>query len=343
MLPGGVLADQLDRRRVVAYSQWAQGASALWLAIAIAADRISVWQIIGAALIVGIAQSFSAPAYHAMTLDLLDDRSRLPNAIAMNSLQFNLSRVIGPLLASLALTAWGPFWCFFLNAVSFLPLIWVLGRIKRRQGEHEGSGSMMARLREGFVYVLGDRLLLLLLGAASAVSLFGYPHLQLMPVLARKLFRNEAAGNGYLFSAIGIGALLAALTLSMYKPPRMMAAIVATTAIFGVTLAAAGSVHTATAVMTLLMIAGAGSVASLAMCNILIQQRTPDTMRGRVLSMYTFAWFAFVPLGNLIAGTIAERADIVRTFLFLGGGLVLTAVAVASGALRVARAASLEP
>lgn len=98
MLPGGVLADQLDRRRVIALSQWAQAGSALWLAISIAVGRIDIVQIICASLVVGIAQSFSAPAYQATIADLLDDRSRLPNAIAMNSLQFNLSRAIGPLL-----------------------------------------------------------------------------------------------------------------------------------------------------------------------------------------------------------------------------------------------------
>src|SRR5687767_1377715 len=109
MLPGGVLADQLDRKRVVAISQWAQAASAMWLAGAIWLDRITVWQIIGAALVVGTAQSFSTPAWQAMVVDLLDDRRNLPNAVAMNSLQFNLSRAIGPLLAGVALTAWGTF------------------------------------------------------------------------------------------------------------------------------------------------------------------------------------------------------------------------------------------
>src|SRR5438552_13640965 len=133
MLPGGVVADHFDRRRVVSASQWAQALSALFLAVAIRTGQISVWQIIVASLVVGVAISFSAPAWQAMVVGLPDDRTRLPNAVAMNCLQFNLSRVIGPLLAGLTLAAWGRFWCFLFNALSFLPLIWVLGRLTKRQ------------------------------------------------------------------------------------------------------------------------------------------------------------------------------------------------------------------
>jgi MFS family permease len=337
MLPGGVLADQLDRRRVIAISQWAQAGSALWLAIAIATNHIGVWQIIGAALLVGIAQSFSAPAYQAMILDLLEERSRLPNAIAMNSLQFNLSRVVGPLLASVTLSAFGTFWCFFLNAVSFLPLIFVLGRTTKRQDSQERAGEIFARLREGVRYVRNDRLVLLLLGAAAAGSLFGYPYLQLMPVLARRLFVDDAAGTGYLIGAIGAGALLAALTLSMVTPKRMLRMIVATIALFGLALVAVGFAGDSRAVMALLVLCGVGMVTSLALCNTLIQSRTPDSMRGRVMSMYTFSWFAFTPFGNLMAGLLAEQRGIAQTMWFLGGALTVTAVGVAAGGWRLAR------
>src|SRR5260370_24053875 len=133
MLPGGVLADQFDRRRTVRLSQWAQALSAFLLAVSIRTGHISVWQIVAAALVNGTAMSFSAPAYQAMVVDLLDDRTRLSNAVAMNSLQFNLSRAGGPLLAWLTLHAWGSFWCFFVNALSFVPQIFVLGRLQKLQ------------------------------------------------------------------------------------------------------------------------------------------------------------------------------------------------------------------
>ena len=337
MLPGGVLADQLDRRRVIALSQWAQAGSALWLAISIAVDQISVLQIICAALVVGVAQSFSAPAYQAMMLDLLEDRARLPNAIAMNSLQFNLSRAVGPLLAGVALSAWGAFACFFVNAVSFLPLIFVLGRTTRRQQAHEGPAPMLQRLKEGFAYVRQDRLVLLLLGAAAAGSFFGYPYMALMPVLARRLFADEAAGNGYLFGAIGAGALIGALALSIRTPRRTFATMVVTSAMFGAALVGITFVERVPAVMALLVVCGLGMVMSLALCNTMIQQRTPDAMRGRVMSMYTFSWFAMTPFGNLMAGTLAEQRGIGTALVVLGCALLVTATVVGSCGLRVAR------
>lgn len=333
MLPGGVLADQLDRRRVIAASQWAQAGSAMALAISIHLGTITVWQILAAAVVVGIAQSFSAPAYQAMILDLLSDRARLPNAVAMNSLQFNLSRAIGPLLASLALSAWGTFWCFFLNAVSFVPLIFVLSRVTRRQQEHAGPRGILENLREGFRYVRGDRTVLLLLGAAAAGSLFGYPYLQLMPVLARTLFANDAAGNGYLIGAVGAGALLAALALSMATPARhrMLAIIIAAVIAFGTCLVAVGFAAPVPVVMALLVISGAGMVASLALCNTMIQQRVPDGMRGRVMSMYTFSFFAVIPFGNLMAGLLAEHRGIRFAFTTLGAALIVTGALLIAG------------
>lgn len=340
MLPGGVLADQLDRRRVIACSKWAQAGSALWVAISIAIDRIDVLQIIGAALVVGIAQSFSAPAHHAMTVDLLEDRSRLSNAIALNWLQVNLSRVVGPLIASVALSAWGPSWCFFINAITFLPVIYVLGRTTRRQQENVGSSAMLTRLREGVAYVRQDRLVLLLLSAAAAGSLFGYPIMSLMPVLARKLFRDDAAGNGYLFSAIGAGALLAALLLSTGVLKRMVAVVVVATVAFGASLAAVGLVMSARGVLVLMAIAGMGMVTNFAACNIAIQERTPDAVRGRVMSMFALTWFATVPVGNIAAGALADRAGIELTLAMLGALLMATGVAVAIAGWRLSVDAS---
>lgn len=333
MLPGGVLADQLDRKRVVVISQWAQAASALGLAISIRLETINVWHIVAAAAVVGIAQSFSAPAWQAMTIDLLDDRRNLPNAVAMNSLQFNFSRTIGPLLAGVALTAWGSFWCFLSNALSFLPLIFVLSRVTNRQQPSGQSGDIFARLREGLAFVRGDRIVLLLLGVVASASLFGFPYVNLMPVVARTLFANDAGGTGWLMGGIGAGALVGSLALSMRTPERKIRVIVITLLLFGIALGGTAFVDSIPAVLTLLAICGVTGVVSIALCNTTIQQRIPDSMRGRVLSMYTFAFFAFIPFGNLLAGLIAERHGITLTLITLGAGMIVSAL-LAAVALR---------
>jgi MFS family permease len=310
MLPGGVLADQFDRKRVVALSQGAQALSALFLAISIRMDRITVWQIIAAATVVGIAQSFSA----------------------MNSLQFNLSRAIGPLIAGATLSAFGSFWCFFLNALSFLPVIVILGRIRDRQERTPGAVDMLTKLREGFAYVRGDRVVMILLGIVAATSLFGYPYMQLIPVLARARFVNDAAGTGYLMAAIGAGALLGALLLSTVKlqHARMVSIITGSVCVFGVALAISAFLGRAGA-MVLLALCGFSGVTSVALCNTMIQHRVTDAMRGRVLSMYTFAFFAFIPFGNLLAGAVAERWGIVVTLCGLGVALAVAGVMLRPG------------
>src|SRR5712691_10918162 len=338
MLPGGVLADQFNRKRVVALSQIAQALTALLLALSIYIHRITVWQIVIAALVVGVAQSFSAPAWQAMVVDLLEDRTRLPNAVAMNSLQFNLSRVIGPLLAGLALSAWGSFWCFFLNALSFLPLIWVLYTIHNRQQFLAADEALLKRFADGVRFVRSQRIILLLICVVAAASLFGYPYLNLMPIVARKLFTNDAKGMGYLMGGVGAGALLGAFVLSVktLPPRRALTMIFACLAAFGIALGLVGATSTIIVVVALLVVCGYTMVTTLALCNTSIQQRVPDTMRGRVLSMYTFAFYAFVPFGNLAAGMLAERGGIAVTLLSLGAGLVLSAAA-AGVALSMAR------
>ena len=330
MLQGGVLADQLDRRRTLRISQWAQAFSAFALALSIYTHHISVWQIIIASLINGTAMAFSSPAYQAMVVDLLDDRSRLPNAVAMNALQFNFSRAAGPLLAGLALSAWGPFWCFFLNALSFLPLIHVLGRVRDRQHRNATlEQRMLARLAEGFRYVRGERTVLTLLCVMTSASLFGYPLVTLMPIVARKLFTNDAGGLGLLMGAFGIGSLTAALTLAIRMPPpeRMPRVITGAMAVFGAGMFSIPLAHVLPVTLAVLYVTGCAMVTSFALVNTWIQQHVPDDVRGRVMSMYTYSFFAFLPFGNLLAGVMAENAGLSRTLMVMGGALLLTAAA----------------
>ena len=325
MLPGGVLADQWNRRRVVAISQCAQALAALAIAISVHFHTVTVWQICAAAAVAGTAMSFSAPAWQAMIVDLLEDRERLPNALMMNSLQFNLSRAIGPVIAGIALSAAGAFWCFLLNAISFVPLIIVLAQIRDRRQPSPVAGPMFARLAEGFRYVRRERTVLILLGIVAASSFFGYPMMNLMPVVARALFTNDATGLGWLIGGFGVGAFAAALALSLKTPKRyILRTIVVSLLVFGVALAGVGVARVATVAVALLVICGAGAVVSIALCNTSIQERIADEMRGRVLSMYTFAFFTAVPVGNLVAGSVAEHYGIRVTVVSMAAGLVVS-------------------
>jgi MFS family permease len=327
MLPAGVLADHLDRLRTFRASQVTQALSALLIAVSIYTGHLAVWQIVAASLISGVAISFSAPAYQAMVVDLLEDRTRLSNAVAMNSLQFNLSRALGPLLAGLTLHAWGSFWCFFVNALSFVPQIFVLGRLQKRQVRAEPIGAMSTRLAEGLRYVHGDRVMKLLLAIVALISLLGYPYVTLMPMVARLLYaQDDARGLGILMGSIGIGALLGALALSVRTPRNLMRMIILSLSAFGLALGAVGFTHARLIIVPLLAVCGCAMVVCAALCNTAIQNRVPDAMRGRILSMYTFGFFGFLPFGNLIAGAIAEHRGLPTTMMVLGGGLVAAAI-----------------
>jgi MFS family permease len=315
-------------------SQWVQAVAAAFVAVAIYTHQVTVWQIIAASAASGIAMSFSAPAYQAMIIDLLDDRRRLPNAVAMNSLQFNLSRAIGPLLAGVTLAAWGSVSCFALNALSFLPVIVVLGRLRERQVRTDPVGGMTARLLEGFRFVRGDRVIVVLLAIVAMSSLLGYPYMTLMPMTARLLYgHDDARGLGILLGAVGAGALLGALALSMRMPARIPRVIVGALAAFGLALGALAFTRSPLLVVPLLVVAGCAIVVSVALCNTSIQQRVPDAMRGRVMSMYTFGFFAFLPFGNLLAGAVAEHRGQPRATLIMACGISATAV-LAAFALR---------
>lgn len=329
MLPAGVLADRLNRRRVVIVSQWAQTLAALFIAIAVATGQIGVWHIVVASVAAGTAISFSAPAWQAMVLDLLDDRSRLPNAVAMNSLQFQLSRVIGPLVAGFALSAYGAASCFLINALSFFPLIWILGRVKQRQVMSESAAALHEHLVEGFRFVRKDRMIMIYLAVVAATSLIGFPYLTIMPMTARHFFAgDDARGLGLLTAGVGAGALAAALLLSVRTPKRALPAVTVSLAMLGLCLAAVGVFRNVYAVIALFAGCGWAMVISQAMCNTSIQQRTPDHMRGRVMSMYSYAFFAFFPFGNLVVGSLAEHRGLRVTMLAMGAGMIATALGV---------------
>jgi MFS family permease len=332
MLPSGVLADQLDRKTVLRLSQWGQAFGALFLAVMIYAGRIAVWHIIAASIVVGICTAISAPVYQAMVVDLLDDRANLANAVMMNSLQFQLSRLVGPVIGGLALARFGGFWCFFLNALSFLPLIWFLKRLRQRQTRVVDSTPLLERLAEGFRYVRGDGVVLLLLSIVAAVTLFGYPLVTLMPLLARVLYRNDAEGLGYLMGYMGLGALVGSLFLSMRTPgeQRSIRIIGITLFTFAGFLAAVPFAHQQSQIAALLIFCGGSMVTGVALCNTVIQRRVPDAMRGRVLSMYTFAFSSFLPVGNLLSGLVAEHRGLSFTLVAMAIGILVSGLGLAA-------------
>ena len=323
---GGVIADRMERRKIMLASQYLQMTFAFVLAFLLWTETVKIWHIFLLSFLTGSAQSFSGPAY-ASLLPLLVKREDVPNAIAMNSMQFNLARVIGPVLGGLALTAWGAAACFGLNALSFVAVIiaYLIIRTPIIRGSGETKG-MMEEMREGFRFVISRRALLLLTFLSFAGTFLGMPIITFLPVVAKVIFAAGPKAYTYLLSAYGVGSVFGAIFVaaSGHVPKKGRLALMLQLAFATLLVAFAVS---RVFPLSLLIAFGAGAciVGVISLYSSLVQLASTDAMRGRVMSIFMLAFRGGMPLGNLLAGFVAQRWSI--TVALLMNGVVLAAVA----------------
>ncbi len=335
-LPGGVIADRASRRRVLLTTQTAMTLLALALAILTQGRWVTVHQIVAIAFVAGTTMALNAPTYQAALRDLVPVEDTL-NAIALNSIQFNLSRVLGPSLAGFAIAGLSIAACFYLNALSYVPLLFVIARVNFPAPQNRPTNSMRQDLAEGFRYVLEHRTILLLVLLVAMVGMFGLPYLVMMPVFARDVLKVGATGLGYLVAAAGAGALLGGIHLAMLQSHRRRGPMVLVAAMLFFAAILLFSLSRQPLLSALLLaVVGGAMVSSVATVNSLIQTLVPDAIRGRVLSMHTMAFLGFPPLGSLLVGVLAEHwSTPIALALSSGFAFVLTAViAFAAPAIR---------
>ena len=322
---GGVVADRLERRRIMLASQYLQMTFALILGALIWTKTVKVWHIFLLSFLTGSAQSFSGPAYISL-LPLLVHREDVPNAVAMNSMQFNLARVVGPMLAGLALTAWGAAVCFGLNGLSFVAVIIALMLIHIPQVKAEPSNGMMDEMRAGFRFVTSRRSLLLLTFLAFAGTFLGMPIVTFLPVVAKSTFGLDARGYSWLLTAYGVGSVLGAIAVAASgRVPRKGRLALLLQLAFAVFLVAFAFSRVLAISMIIAFFAGACIVGVISMYSSLVQLSTTDAMRGRVMSIFMLAFRGGMPLGNLLAGWMAQRWSI--SFALGVNGVVLAIIA----------------
>jgi predicted MFS family arabinose efflux permease len=323
---GGVVADRLERRRIMLASQYLQMTFAFILGLLIWTKTVKIWHIFLLSFLTGSAQSFSGPAYISL-LPLLVHRDDVPNAVAMNSMQFNLARVIGPIFAGLALTAFGAAICFGLNGLSFVAVIIALMLIHVPQVKSEGpSKGMMDEMRAGFRFVTSRPSLLLLTFLAFAGTFLGMPIVTFLPVVAKSTFGLDARGYSWLLTAYGVGSVLGALLVaaSGHVPRKGRLAMLLQLA-FAVFLVGFAFSRALSLSMIIAFFAGACIVGVISMYSSLVQLTTSDAMRGRVMSIFMLAFRGGMPLGNLLAGWVAQRWSI--TVALGVNGVVLAIIA----------------
>jgi len=324
----GVAADRRDRRKLLIATQSVQMACALTLAASVAGGFVSVPLVAAVAIVNGVSNAFTMPSHQSLFLDLVG-REDLLNAISLNAMQFNLSRVIGPMVAGFTIAAFGETACFLVNAVSYVAILVPLATmptLPRSPGHGRGA---WVDLRIGVRYAKRHPTIPSLLAIAGAIAVFGTPAVTLAPLFARKLLNVGPEGLGGMLSAVGLGAVAMALALaSLGDFRRKGAAVFAAAAGFALSLVGFSLSRNYALSLGFLALLGGSMTSSASLINTLLQKAAPDRLRGRLISLYALAWLGLVPLGNLQAGAVAERFGPATALMAGAAGIALTLLAV---------------
>ena len=308
-LLGGVIADQVDKRRLIMVTQSAMMVFAFVLAGLSYFKVITVQQIIILAFLNGVAQALNMPSYQALVPQLIPPED-LTNAVAINSAQFNLSRVLGPTLGGFAMAWFGVTGNFFLNGISFIAVLFALTRIDFPQRAGHPEGGLWRRLKEGFHYVFYDpthSIIRTLVWVICIASLFAIPYMSFVPYFARDILHSGERGLGYLMACSGLGAFLGAATIAYTGKVRHRGKFVATSgAGFFLAIIIFSLSHNFWLSAVTQVAAGYLMIMMVATINTLLQELTTNQMRGRVMSIYGVAFLGLAPVGSLASGALAK-------------------------------------
>jgi predicted MFS family arabinose efflux permease len=322
---GGVFADRMDRRKMLLASQYIQMVCAFLLAALFALHVVKVWHILTLSFFVGVGQSFGGPAYSALLPTLVDPED-LSNAIAMNSIQFNLARIVGPTLGGLAYTAFGATWCFTLNGLSFLAVIASLFVIQVKYVPAKSTESVLKSMKEGIQFIRCRDGMSALVILAFCTTLFGFSLTGFLPVFVRTIFNKGPETYTLLLVCSGAGSVTGALwAASVEKMKEKGRLTLVLLVLLGFIIAGFALSRSLTLSCILMFLSGMALMASASFMLSLAQLITTDAMRGRVMSVYSLAFRAGIPLGALALGKLIPLFGVSRSLS--GAGIALTLIA----------------
>jgi MFS family permease len=306
-LIGGVVADRRDRRKLLLASQVIQMSSAFTLAFLVFAGRVHIWHVLILSFMSGCAQAFGGPAYQSLIPSLVR-KEHLPNAIALNSIQFNIARVLGPLLAGAALHSFGTAACFGLNGLSFLVVIAALLSLNVPHAPRAVTRHMWDELKTGLKYVHDEKHVLTLTALAFASTFLGVPLLTFLPVFARNVFHGGVGQYSQMMAWSGIGAIAGALVVAWLGRFRHMGRTALTIQLAsGILTVSFAVTRTLWVSHVLLLFTGASMMIVFSLLTSLVQLIAPNEMRGRVMSAYMVAFRGGMPLGSLVTGVVVDQ------------------------------------
>lgn len=324
-LVGGVFADRFERRKLLLVSQYVQMAVAIVLTVLVYLDIVRIGHFLILVFIAGSAQAFGGPAYQAL-IPTLVKREDVPNAVALNSIQFNLARVVGPIAAGAAFASLGAVFCFGLNALSFLAVVISLLMISTRFMPQRTEQTVMAQIGDGFRYIKQQGALWQLTVLGFISTFCGVPLLTLLPVFAKDVFGLEATGYSTMMAVSGVGSILGALTYATFARASHQGRIALWVQLaFALLLGLFAVSRSLVLSCLILFLTGFCLITLFAAITSLVQLATSEEMRGRMMSIFMLAFRGGMPLGDLSAGTIADRFSPTTALLILSGVMAIAA------------------
>lgn len=324
----GVFADRHSRRKMLVLTQSFSLVQALILAFLVLTRQIQIWHVMALSFFLGVIFSFDIPIRQAFTIEMIENREDLGNAIALNSSMFNMARLIGPSLAGLLIASAGEGVCFLLNAVSFVPVILSLAAMRVVPPRISApSRHILIEIKEGFGYAFRFAPIKWILILLSMISLTGVPYQVLMPVFARDIFHGGPQTLGFLMAMSGFGALMGCIYLAARKSVIGLVRIIAwTAALFGGVIIIFSLSRDLWFSMPVILVSGFAVMVNMAACNTILQTVADEDKRGRVMGFYTMAFMGTMPFGSLMAGILAARIGAPHTLLIGGASCVLVAL-----------------
>jgi MFS family permease len=320
----GVWVDRLNRRQVLVWTQTLAMVQSFALAALTLSGHITVRWILTLAVMQGIINAFDMPGRQAFMVQMVGDRADLGNAIAINSSMVNVARLIGPSLAGMLIAATNEGWCFLIDGISYIAVIASLLMMQLNvPAVRRAATSTLVELKEGWSYVSGFLPIRTILLLFAVVSLMGMPFVVLMPIFAARVLHGGPHTLGFLMGAMGVGALVSALSLAARRSVRgLIRMIPIAAAVFGLGLIGFGLSHVFWLSMLMVLVTGMGMMQGMAASNTIIQTLVSEDKRGRVMSYYTMAFVGMAPFGSLLAGAMAHA--IPATPVWIVSGMVLT-------------------
>lgn len=319
----GLLADRVERRRLLIWTQSLFLAQAILLSLLVLSGSVRVWQVALLSLLNGVINSFDMPARHSFVADLVPEREDLANAIPLNSAMFNSARLIGPSLAGVLISRYGEGVCFLINAISYLTVLAALGAMRLPSASPRKSDGrrVLAEIGEGFAYACSSIPLRGILLMLCLLSLTIMPYTTLLPAFARDVLNGTSRDYGFMVTASGVGCLACNIMFAARRTALGLAGILPLASVAAaVCLAGLSLCHDFSASLVILFFLGGVTMAQLTASNVILQTVVDEDMRGRIMSLYIMSFIGMIPVGGLLVGAVAESIGVART---LFGGACL--------------------